>query len=243
MSGTLQPLTMHTDLLGITGLQNSYRSDFPEKNRLNIITPELTTKFTERNEKQFDKIAAYINTCTENIKGNIAAFFPSYYLRDEIMNRIRTDKILFIEEQNSTKKEKTALYESFITSFKQGALLLGVQAGSYGEGADFPGQALSAVLIVGLSLEKPTLKTQALIDYYNEKFGKGWEYAYTYPAVLRAMQTAGRCIRSREDKGICIFMDKRFMWPNYRNMFTFPTNIAYKQEDMKKMINNFNKIQ
>ncbi|GAI24600.1 unnamed protein product, partial [marine sediment metagenome] len=43
----------------------------------------------------------------------------------------------------------------------------------------------------------------------------GWEYGYDYPAITRAVQAAGRCIRSETDKGMIVFMDKRFRQRKY----------------------------
>jgi DNA excision repair protein ERCC-2 len=78
---------------------------------------------------------------------------------------------------------------------------------------------LQAVVIVGLPLEKPTLEVNALIKYYQKKFTRGWDYAYLYPAVNKALQAAGRCIRSSKDKGVVVFMDERYLWKNYRKCF------------------------
>ncbi|MBD3259952.1 hypothetical protein GF371_04970, partial [Candidatus Woesearchaeota archaeon] len=63
------------------------------------------------------------------------------------------------------------------------------------------------------------LETEKLIEYYNDKFGKGREYGYTLPAMTRCMQAAGRCIRSETDRGLIAFLDKRFLWPMYRQIF------------------------
>ncbi|MBI5347024.1 MAG: ATP-dependent DNA helicase [Candidatus Aenigmarchaeota archaeon] len=241
MSGTLRPAEMYRDVLGLEAgrsVYREYKSDFPRENRLNIALPDVTTKYTERNDEQYRTMASYINKCASKIPGNIAVFFPSYSMRDMVMNFLTTDKMLFIEEQGMTKKEKNILYETFISSYTEGGMLLGAQSGSYAEGTDYPGEALNAVIVVGVALEKPTLKVQALIDHYNKKFGKGWEYAYVYPAVLRALQTAGRCIRSETDRGVCIFMDKRFLWNNYRKLF--PRDMAiHVTKSPEVLIENF----
>ena len=80
-----------------------------------------------------------------------------------------------------------------------GAVLMGVMAGSLSEGVDYPKSLLDAVVVVGLPLKRPDLTTNALIEYYDFKFARGWDYGYTYPAVNRALQAAGRCIRSETD--------------------------------------------
>jgi len=82
-----------------------------------------------------------------------------------------------------------------------------------------PGDLLKGVIVVGLPLEKPSLEIKELIDYYDEEFGKGWDYAYIYPAIIKCLQNAGRCIRSETDKGVTIFLDERFAWQNYYRCF------------------------
>ncbi|RLG18827.1 hypothetical protein DRN63_00770, partial [Nanoarchaeota archaeon] len=55
----------------------------------------------------------------------------------------------------------------------------------------------------------------ALIDYYEEKFGAGWNFGYIFPAMIKVVQAAGRLIRSERDFGAVILLDERFVWRNY----------------------------
>ena len=96
---------------------------------------------------------------------------------------------------------------------------MGVISGSFGEGIDLPGDLLKGVVIVGLPLQKPDLETKALIDYFDKKFKKGWDYGYLYPAFNKCLQSAGRCIRSETDRGVIIFLDERYTWSNYARCF------------------------
>jgi DNA excision repair protein ERCC-2 len=111
------------------------------------------------------------------------------------------------------------MLERFAGYSGTGAVLLGVASGSFGEGIDFPGDILKCVVVVGLPLQRPDLETKELIAYYDHKFGKGWDYAYVAPAFSKTLQNAGRCIRSETDKGIVVFLDERFTWPNYFKYF------------------------
>ena len=55
------------------------------------------------------------------------------------------------------------------------------------------------------------LKVYAKIEYYNKVFnGQGWNFAYLFPAMLRANQASGRPIRTETDKGCILFLDSRF---------------------------------
>jgi DNA excision repair protein ERCC-2 len=51
--------------------------------------------------------------------------------------------------------------------------------------------------------------------YYQRHFGAGFEYAYTIPAMAKAIQSAGRVIRSESDRGIIVLMDNRFLESSY----------------------------
>ena len=64
-----------------------------------------------------------------------------------------------------------------------------------------------------------SLEVEALIDYCEEKFGRGWEYGYMFPAVIKALQASGRCIRSEHDRAVAVFLDERFKWGNYQRCF------------------------
>lgn len=213
MSGTLLPLEMYKDMLGFENADClEFQSPFPKENRLSLIVPETTTKYSERNEKQYKEIAEYCNEIFNSTEINFAAFFPSYKLRDNVLRYIDKNKKIFLEKQGASKRIRLELLNEFK---KQGGVLLGVSGASFGEGIDMPGKFLEGVLIIGVPLEKPDLETLALIDYYNKKFNKGWDFGYIFPAMTRALQAAGRCIRSEYDKGVIIFLDKRFLWKNY----------------------------
>lgn len=222
MSGTLTPTFMYKDILGFDNvIERVYGSPFPKKNKLSLIIPETTTKFTRRSEAEFEKIAKISAKLVNSIPGNSLLFFPSYNLRDNIYKHFHSlcEKTTFLEKPNLSKQEKEEMLERFGSYSKIGAVLLGVAAGSFGEGIDLPGDLLKAVIVIGLPLEKPSLEIKELIDYYDEKFGKGWDYGYMFPAIIKCLQNAGRCIRSETDRGVIVFLDERFAWQNYYKCF------------------------
>jgi len=219
MSGTLTPTNMYKDLLGFSEvLQKEYKSPFPKKNKISIVVPQTTTKFSLRSEKQYKNIAKICSNIIKFIPGNSAIFFPSYQLRDYVYAFFseNCERKIFLEKPGLAKKEKKDLLLKFKKIKK--AVLLGAASGSFGEGIDLP-NVLKCVIVVGLPLQVPDLETRELIRYYDLKFGKGWDYGYTLPAVTKALQNAGRCIRSETDKGIIIFLDERYSWKNYYRCF------------------------
>jgi len=232
MSGTLEPVRMYKEVLGVTGDAEEFPSPFPAKNKLSMIVPETTTKFSERSDAQFQKIGENLAKMCNAVPGNSIIFFPSYLIRDKVYQYFAdlTTKTVFNEVVGMTKEEKESTLERFKTYKKTGAVLLAVASGSFGEGIDLPGDELKCVIVVGLPLNKPDLETNALINYYNKIYGNGWDYGYVLPALSKVLQNAGRCIRSETDKGVIIFMDKRYVWENYKKCFTEDYEVSLEYE-------------
>lgn len=235
MSGTLAPTQMYADVLGLSGaMAKSFASPFSQKNRLVLIVPKTTTKYSFRSERQFQEIGETCADLAKRIPGCVMIFFPSYAVRDRVEKFFsrKYDRPVFYERPGASKEEKQALLKKFSGEARAGAALLGVAAGSFGEGVDLPG-VLKGVIVVGLPLDRPDLETTQLIKYYDKKFGKGWEYGYILPAMTRCIQNAGRCIRTETDRGVIAFVDERYAWPRYSS--TFPpdwgTKIALNYEE------------
>ena len=231
MSGTLSPVNMYQNLLGLNNQKTitaEYENPFPPNNRLNIIAPTTTTKFTKRDGSMYKRISNICSDITNIIPGNTAIFFPSYELRNQVNHFFQheANKTIFSEQPGLTKQERQSLIEKFKSYHERGAVLLGVASGSFGEGIDLPGSFLKAVIVVGLPLARPDLETQELINYYDELFAKGWDYAYIYPAIIKSLQNAGRCIRSETDKGCIVFLDERYAWDSYKKCF--PTDAHFE---------------
>jgi|SRR3989344_810283 len=242
-SGTLTPTFMYKDLLGFDNVEEAeFESPFPKENRLALIVPETTTKFTMRDDAMFRRTAKIVADISNKIKGNVAIFFPSYKLRDIINNYFskQCDKTIFLERPNLSKKDKEELISNFKRYKDFGAVLLGASSGSFGEGIDLPGDYLKGVIVVGLPLAKPDLETQGLIKYYENKFNRGWDYGYIYPAILKTLQNAGRCIRSESDKGIIVFLDERYVWGNYLKCFPPDFNFIVTKTPLEKIENFLN---
>ncbi len=245
MSGTLFPLGMYQDLLSLNAKLKQYPDPFPKTNRLNLIVPKTTTKFTQRNEEMYNRIATLTAAISNHTSGNATIFFPSYDIRDKINNYFQklSDKTIFLEEKGLSKEEREELIERFKKYKDTGAVLLGASSGSLGEGIDLPGDFLKTVIVVGLPLSKPNLETKELINYYEKRFNRGWDYGYIYPAMIKSIQNAGRCIRSKEDKGIIIFIDERYVWSKYFKCFPKEWEIKvtnYPVKQIKEFFENNN---
>ncbi len=241
MSATLEPTKMYKDLLGIDDVyERSYPSPFPAENKLSLVIPETTTKFSSRSEQMYLNIAQRCAEIVKSVPGSSALFFPSYHLRDKIAYMLEdmiSGKKIFWEKQGMVKEEKEELLSKFKQNAFPGAVLFAVTGANFAEGVDFPGDLLKAVVVIGIPLAKPDLKTKETIAYYDKKFSQGWNYAYTFPAINKCIQSAGRCIRSSTDRGVVVYLGERFAWQNYFNYL--PREGLRVTRDYKNMIDNF----
>jgi len=121
-------------------------------------------------------------------------------------------RCLYIEQQHMSQSELMDL----VTDFKScgdgngnTAALFTVMGGRISEGMDFPAEQLEIAVIVGIPYPKPTARQRGLQNYYDQKFGKGWEYTVQAPAARKMLQAIGRLIRKEDDRGVAVILDKR----------------------------------
>ena len=93
-----------------------------------------------------------------------------------------------------------------------------VLGGVFGEGIDLVGDRLVGAVVVGVGLPQLCLERDLIREYFNQKNGLGFEFAYAYPGLNRVIQAAGRVIRSETDRGVVLLIDTRFAQAPYREL-------------------------
>ncbi|MBI2598138.1 MAG: ATP-dependent DNA helicase, partial [Candidatus Diapherotrites archaeon] len=154
MSGTLLPTKMYADLLGLSEgrtILKEYGNPFPKENHLRLLVTDVTTKFSKRSEKEFEKIALHIAEIVNSVPGNSAVFFPSFHVL-EAVGFFLSGKIpreLIKQRPKMSSGERAAQIERFRGAASGfGAVMLAVSNGSYSEGLDYPGNQLLCSIIV-----------------------------------------------------------------------------------------------
>ena len=220
LSATLSPFEFYRDLLGFEPSRTSLlkvASPFPSRNRRIVIDSVVETTYRER-ELFYPLIAERLAAFAEAVPGNCLALFPSYSFLAEISGRLRTrGKRVAIQNPGDGDRQREEMLDLLRTAIFGDVLLLAVAGGVFAEGVDYPGDVLKAVAIVGPCLPALTLEQQLLQEYYEERFEKGFEYAFIVPGMTRVVQAAGRLIRSPEDRGVIALFDKRFLRAPYRH--------------------------
>ena len=234
MSGTLFPPEMYADLLQIPKtrkiIMTEYDSPFLADRRPILVAKDVTTKYTERNHMNTEKIREHILAVIMNTPGHIAFFSPSYALMDDILgdaNWLPGHVRIIDEEKRMSKSRVNGIVDELLNERrnKRQVLLAGVLSGKLAEGVDYPNNILDAVICLGLPLAPPSARQNALKDYYVERFGnnKAWRYTSSQPAINSILQALGRPIRKSADRAIVILLEKRIMMRQFRNCL--PVNV------------------
>mgnify|MGYP000361923605 CR=1 FL=1 len=178
-----------------------------------MVIPQISSKYSDR-EKNYPKIAEAIEKITALKRGNYVVFFPSFDFMERVLSQFRVSSIVLKQERAMKRDE----IEDVLQRLKDPAeahILFAVQGGVFSEGLDYPGNMIIGALVVGTPLPHFDLEREKMRAYYQKNYAAGFDYTYTYPAMAKAVQAAGRVIRSETDQGIIILMDNRFIQPSY----------------------------
>ena len=244
-SATLTPPEYYAKLFGApedTRLL-SLPSPFPRENFLPIIADFVSTRYRDR-PSSLDMLAELLYTCYTTREGNYIAFFPSYVYMDDVFARF-SELYPDVPTTRQARGMDATSRDKFLAEFDaMGRGLIGfcVMGGVFAEGVDFAGDRAVGVIIAGTGLPGIDAESEILREYCDTAYGAGYDYAYVYPGMVRVLQSAGRVIRSAEDRGIALLVDDRFVRAPYRSLF--PKHWSHRQrvrsaDDLRKALDEF----
>jgi predicted DnaQ family exonuclease/DinG family helicase len=165
-----------------------------------------------------DQSLKILNTLITNTKQGSMVLFTSYkdlnYAFKELQEPLYAHGIKLLAQGISGSRN------SILNEFKRNknSVLLGTS--SFWEGVDVQGDSLSQLIVFKLPFQVPS---EPLVEAYIEKLEaqhKNSFMHYMLPnALLKVRQGFGRLIRSKQDKGVVIILDKRVITTKYGNYF------------------------
>lgn len=232
-SATLLPIQYYKRLFSTN--EDDYAvyvdSPFDPVKRKLILGIEVSTKYTRRSVEEYVRIASYISQVVGQKKGNYMVFFPSYRLMNDVYEVFRESFLPGLEEKSrveilvQTPGMNEQEREEFLTLFEQdrGAeeFLIGfcVMGGIFSEGIDLDGERLIGAIVVGTGLPQVGVERELLKQFYDRRGENGFDYAYRFPGMNKVLQSAGRVIRTSEDRGVVVLLDERFLRREYQELF------------------------
>jgi DNA polymerase-3 subunit epsilon/ATP-dependent DNA helicase DinG len=184
-------------------------SDMPEPNK-----PDYQSKV--------ESTILHLSLATQ---GRLMALFTSYAQLLRTADAIRA----YLEEAGFTLfvQGRGGSRQQILAAFRQTerAVIMGTR--SFWEGVDVQGEALSALVITKLPFAVPN---DPIISARSETFNSPF-YQFSVPeAILHLRQGFGRLIRSSNDRGIAVLLDKRLVSKRYGRLFleSLPAATQYK---------------
>lgn len=227
-SGTFLPLPYYRSLF--SERRDDYAicasSPFLRENLKLLVACDVSSKYTRRGFSEYEKMAEYIYEMAVGKQGNYMVFFPSYRMLEDIYEIFRNkaeerkfEVSCILQNSNMAEKEREEFLEAFQNNNTGTLIGFCVMGGIFSEGIDLTGERLIGAAIVGTGLPQVGYEREILKNYYDEKGQNGFAYAYRYPGMNKVLQAAGRVIRTKEDKGVVLLLDERFLQRDYLELF------------------------
>jgi DNA excision repair protein ERCC-2 len=192
-----------------------FTSPFPKERRKLLIIPQVSTRYSHR-ERNYAKIAEAVARMAALRRGNYFVFLPSFDFLERVSQIFQPpDGFIVLRQERGMKAAGIEAIVENIRTLSVPTIVFAVQGGSFSEGMDYAGETVIGAFVVGPPLPTFDLEREQMRVYYQRRYGAGFDYAYTIPAMAKAIQAAGRVIRSETDRGIVILMDGRFLEPGY----------------------------
>jgi len=255
-SATLSPLSYFRKMLGGRADDPTLRlpSPFPRENLCAVIEDRAETRFKMR-ERHLPAVAASLYAFLSARRGNYLIFFPSYgymnqvlpllermYLEERKKKPDEGEWDILVQEGGMTESDREAWlarFEYYGDVVRAGFCVLG---GAFGEGIDLVGERLTGVAVVGVGLPQVNPEQEISRSYFEERFGEGFDFAYTYPGLNRVLQAAGRLIRTSTDRGGLLLVDARFAGRQYQQLLPaewFPLPFLSRSPDLGVILADF----
>lgn len=224
-SATFLPIQYYKNLLSTK--KDNYavyaETAFSEEQSLLLMGSDVSSRYTRRNQSEFERIAQYIQKTGLAKKGNYMVFFPSYKMMQqvyEVFQELDGGTVeAIIQEPGMNEEKREAFLAEFSAEREKTLIAFCVMGGIFGEGIDLKKEQLIGAVIVGTGLPQISNEREILMDYYEKRMGEGFDYAYRYPGMNKVLQAAGRVIRTIDDVGVIELLDERFLQSDYRNLF------------------------
>jgi DNA excision repair protein ERCC-2 len=222
-SATLTPIDYYRTLLGGEEADPFLHlpSPFPPEHLAVLVQDRIRTHLKARVETLSDVVEA-IRALVQGRPGNYLVYLPSYQYLTAVQERfheLEPAVPILVQRPGMSETEREAFLAAFAAEHGETLVGFAVMGGVFGEGIDLVGDRLIGAVIIGVGLPQLCVERDLIRDYFQEKRGSGFEYAYTFPGMNRVLQATGRVIRSETDRGVILLIDARFAEARYRRLF------------------------
>jgi len=225
MSGTIPPGGFVEELLGVQrerryiDVELHYGPLSPPGSVFTVVATDVTTRYTERGGRMYQRIAEYIAAASEGLPGAKLAVYPSYDVMKAIVERIPLSVDMIVEERGTRLEDaREAVMENphiLVNAVAGGKLVEGIEFKDY-EGRNL----LHTVIIVGVPYPQPDAYTRRYMAELSRRLGgsRARYYVYEVSAAIKARQALGRARRDPGDRAVYILLDRRYLRRKLRDL-------------------------
>ena len=240
MSATLRPFDVLGEVLGLADPATmAYELTFPGERRqtMAVDAPPLFASEREDPETQ-EVVAGTLRDVIEFTPGNALAYFPSYGEAERYHERLAgtVDGTVHLDEPGVRAEE---LREEFVAD---GDALFTSLWGTLTEGVSFDGDDARSVVVVGVPYPHLSDRMEAVQDAYDATFDvpggrdAGWQYAVEVPTIRKTRQALGRVIRSPEDFGVRVLVDRRYCAGAASDLGKYSVHDTFPPEEREEIV-------
>ena len=238
MSATLRPFDVTENVVGVDDpVTMAYGAQFPEERRRTYAVDGPALFSSERDDPQTQqRIARTLEDIVRFTPGNTLVFCPSYSEAERYHDMTAVSATRYLDEPGTQARD---LREAF-TDGDDGVLYTSLW-GTLGEGVSYDGDDARTVVVVGVPYPHLDDRMDAVQDAYDVAFGEdeddaGWRYAVEIPTVRKTRQALGRVVRSPDDFGARILLDKRYTEAAEMEMHDYAVRGTFPPEERREMV-------
>ncbi|MFB6132923.1 MAG: ATP-dependent DNA helicase [Halanaeroarchaeum sp.] len=240
MSATLRPFDVFADVLGLDDPETmAYGLSFPEERRRTYAVDVPPLFASKRDDEDVQgTIAEALADAIRFTPGNTLLFFPSYAeaerYHDLLAGRIEATR--YLDRPGVAVEDRRA---DFVA--EERAVMFTSLWATLAEGVSFDGDDARTVAVVGVPYPHLDERTEAIQTAYGEVFGDraedaGWRYAVEIPTVRKTRQALGRVLRSPDDFGVRLLLDRRYTARSRTEMGQYSVNETFPPEERSEIV-------
>lgn len=234
-SGTISPLPLYAKILGFQPIvMRSLTMSMQRQAMCPLIVSRgpdqvaISSKYDCRSDtsvvRNFGNLAVELAGA---IPDGMVTFFTSYVYMEQmismwhemgIINRLFSKKLVFIETPDTVESALALDRYRKACDAGRGAVFLCVARGKVAEGIDFDRHYGRAVLVIGVPFQFTESRVlRARLEYMRSMLNIHEGDYLSFDAMRQTAQCAGRVIRNKNDYGVVVFADKRYVRADKRN--------------------------
>lgn len=233
LDGDASYFKQQLQLADITSYQVQHTFDYTKQARFYVLDDQ---RDDERwyDETQTAILLKQLMRCDSQ---KVMALFTSHQSLEKVYELLRD--ILPAEGITLLAQNLTGSKVRNVKQFKKASYALMLGTVSYAEGLDLPGDYLQILVMNKLPFASPDDDFQQYMTAYSREQGKDPFYDYTLPqAMIRLKQSVGRLIRTPNDKGVILMLDRRMVDAPYAKQMqgNLPPGLTVQTAQMSNII-------